>query len=909
MVTSLILLLAATADAKLPADWSRRARPAAIWLGQDGVDRAGAEPGGGPNEVQDIHIALAGLPADRAIESGTIRPYGGGLWTVGGPGGPAVAAVVRRDGASTADLYVEPYMVETGRDVSLELKLAGGATFAVNFKGGRADPSRRMPAHAMKARWLGQPGPDRVGPGPAVGPDGHQDAVIELSNISTRVEIASVVVDDGKGHLWRSHANPEGSASAEVVRRPGVPGCSDVHIAADGIAGGSTLRVAVRYADGKGDSATIVAGRVVPSMAVPVPPMPKVEDLNIKATWHGQDGSGASPGLVHVSIEGIPANREVLAAALADLARGHWSYRAGETAALPVDPESQPLDLRRAPGLTRVDLYFAPRREVADGELTLALAYRGGGFGVARFPAGAASLAALHPQVEPHQATARPGDDLHALVARGGTVRLGAGTYRLDRPLVLDRPTRLLGPREAVLRFDQPAGVEPWTAALKVRASNTRLEGFSVRFGGPVRWREGTSYGPAVVGTSDNFDPGPSPLLDGLAFEGLDLESPPPSTGWEEAPPLIRLATARSGRVVGCRLRGGVVEFLRGLWVVEKNRHIGTHPKTFAWGAFAGHGSRDLVFRGNSARPVGPSGKTWRLLVLTVEGYGDRVVGNEASGIGPVDGEAYPNMNAPEIILTESYQVGVEGRPLATSADGRLLRMPPPQGPPPTSGNAASVVGGPMAGTWRRVSMVLEPDLLLLDGPMPTGAPAVTVSAGFMGEVFEGNTVDARGSRTAVGLYLTGNHYGAKVLDNRIYGGSGLRITSPPTESPVHWGWSHAPSFGGLVRGNLVEDAAGGLCLAVEHGGPIKSSRDRVYLEAEVKGNTVRWTEGFVASWPRDKPRPPGIALGEPGSLGGVEMLVKVSGNRAEGPAGAVPGSSSRGATVNEASPSSTARR
>ena len=891
MLAPLLVLLAATADAPLPADWARRTSPAALWLGQDGVDRAGAEPKGGPNEVQDIHIALAGLPAGRAILAGTIRPYGGGEWTVGGQGGPSAATVVRKPGATTADLYVEPYMVETGREVSIDLKLDGGATFALNFRGGRADPARRMPGRGLRARWLGQPGADRVGPGPSVGADGFKDVVIELRNISARVDIASALVDDGKGHRWRTHANPEGSPGAELIRRGDAV---DLHLSGVGLAEGSRLKIDLRYADGKADSATVDAGRVDPKLAVPVPPMPRVDDLDVMATWHGQEPSG----LVHVQIDGIPAGREIAAVALADLYRGHWSHRAAGVDALPPDPATRPLEVRREGRSTRLDLRFAPHREAAGGPMTLALAYKGGGLGVARFPAGPASLAAMHPPVDPAEADARPGEDLHALAARGGTIRLAAGTYMLDKPLVLPRPTRLVGPRAAVLRFRQSPASPPWTTALKIHASNTRLEGFSVRFDGPIRWRPDVGYGPAVVGTTENLDPGPIPDLDGLAFLGLDLEAPPAATEWEEAPRLLRVATARSGRIGGSRLRGGPVEFTRGPWLIEENQYVGTPPKTYVQGVFAGHGTRDLVLRNNSARPVGPSGKTWRFLVLTGEGYGDRVVGNEVSGVGPVDGESYPNMNAPEIILTESYQICVEGRPLARSADGRLLRMPPPQGPAMRAGDAASAVGGAAAGSWRRVSMVLGPDLLLLDGPLPA-ADAVAVSGGFMGEVFEANTVDARGSSTAVGLYPAGNHYGARVIDNKIYGGIGLRMTAPPTESPVHWGWTHAPNFGGLVRGNLVEDAAGGLCLAVEHGGPIKSSRGRIYLAAEVVGNTVRWSDRFAAALDAGKPRPPGIALGEPGGLGVPEILVKVSGNRSEGPGGVVPGSRSLGATVN----------
>ena len=51
----------------------------------------------------------------------------------------------------------------------------------------------------------------------------------------------------------------------------------------------------------------------------------------------------------------------------------------------------------------------------------------------------------------------------------------------------------------------------------------------------------------------------------------------------------------------------------------------------------------------------------------------------------------------------------------------------------------------------------------------------------------------------AANLILAGNHYGTRVLDNHLLG-SGFRIFAAATESPEHWGWSHAPMFGLAVE-------------------------------------------------------------------------------------------------------------
>src|SRR4051812_26461140 len=89
--------------------------PKATWLGQDGVDRVGPAQVVVPSGVQDIHISLSELPAGRSIASAVIRPEGGGEWWYRGPWGPFAADLVQAAGSNQADLYVEPYQVETGR--------------------------------------------------------------------------------------------------------------------------------------------------------------------------------------------------------------------------------------------------------------------------------------------------------------------------------------------------------------------------------------------------------------------------------------------------------------------------------------------------------------------------------------------------------------------------------------------------------------------------------------------------------------------------------------------------------------------------------------------------------------------------------------------------------------------------
>src|SRR4051812_647808 len=86
--------------------------PSATWIGQDGHDLVGPSSIPGPDQVQDLHFALSGLPTDRAIVRVNITGFKGGQWMYNGPGGTWAAALVRAPGATTGDLYIEPYQVE-----------------------------------------------------------------------------------------------------------------------------------------------------------------------------------------------------------------------------------------------------------------------------------------------------------------------------------------------------------------------------------------------------------------------------------------------------------------------------------------------------------------------------------------------------------------------------------------------------------------------------------------------------------------------------------------------------------------------------------------------------------------------------------------------------------------------------
>ena len=568
--------------------------------------------------------------------------------------------------------------------------------------------------------------------------------------------------------------------------------------------------------------------------------------IAISARWAGQEAD--VPGEVRVALEKLPSGKVIVAAAMGDSVQGTWAWKASDRIEFWSEPFGRPLTIRRI-DRTSAELRFPPTRDESGATLTLLLVFDDGQRAVVRFPGGPCDPGRRSPAVATTATTAKPGDDLNDLANRGGTLRLAKGDYRLGRPLVLNRPVRIVGEPGARLVFAQGKDEPPWSSAIKIHAGHTTLEGFAVRFEGPVRWAQGVDHGPAVVGTTDNHDQGPrdDPRA-GVAIVRMDLESPPSATAWEEAPRLLRLVTATGGRIEGNTLKGGISELAGGPWVVVENDHRGAMPGTFGYAAFAVHATHDLVLRKNRVRSVGPSGKTWRFMVMTGGGSGDLIEGNNVEGVGPRDDDKGPNANAPEILLTEAYSLHFEGKAAALSTDGRVLKIPPPQGDNARCGDAVAVLTGPKAGTWVRIALAIDPTTYLLDSPLPARDEVLSIATGFVGETYRDNTIDARGGAVAAPLVLVGNHFGTQVIGNHLFGGGeAFRITAAPTESPAPWGWSHAPFLGGRIEGNIVEDARLGATLTVEHSPSIRPNRGRVYLTAIVKDNTFRWTAPFLA--------------------------------------------------------------
>ena len=870
--------------------------PTATWLGQDGHDLVGysAQPGG--NGVQDIHIAIAGLPAGRTITYADVGGLGGGDWQYNGSPSTWLADIVRAPGATTADLYIEPYQTDSGRPYEIKLTYDDGSTADFWVNGGPVDPNLRMPQTSLQASWLGQDGHDQAGAGPGVGPDGIQDVHLAIAGLSTTDAIAGIAVTGPNTETWQYGPDPQGAWDAELVPRAGDSSKADLYLAPPGDLNGQTLTLTVTYASGKTDSAAVVAGPTDPALAMPAPAPVAIHWTGTSALWAGQDGRDpAIAGAVHVALTGLPAGRTVVAATISDEAGGAWAYRAGNPTIPAADPNAQPLAVNQAAGAMAADLFFAPIRDESGATLTARLTLSDGTTVAARFPGGPANVDLRSPTPAASAVVAHPGDDLNALANQYGTVHLTAGTYALAQPLILNRPVTISADPGATLLFSQGSGDPAWTAAIKIHAGNTTLEGFAVRFAGPIRWSTTVDYGPAVIGATDNLDgPGFTDPMAGLVLTGLDLQSPPASSSWEEAPRLMRLPTAASGIIEGNTLKGGTTEVTGGPWQFLNNTYNGTVPGTYTYGVFAGHETHDLVVANNRAQVVGASGKTWRFLVLTQSGVGDVVADNAVVGIGPLDADTVPNGNAPEIMLAEAYQLHFEGVPSAISPDGRVLQIPTPQGGAARTGDVVAILSGPDAGQYRRIAQAIDAQTYLMDDPLPQGSYEVSIATGFVGETYEGNLVDARGSSIADPLVLAGDEFGTKVLGNTFEGGDqAIRVVAAPTETPGPYGWSHAPTLGLVVDGNTLVDSVKGGDLSVQHDATTRPDEGRVYLSATLADNVVRWSTEFLGreaspSAPAGAPR--AFTIGDAGGLDPGDLQLAEAGNGMDVPPGTNPG-------------------
>ena len=244
-------------------------------------------------------------------------------------------------------------------------------------------------------------------------------------------------------------------------------------------------------------------------------------------------------------------------------------------------------------------------------------------------------------------------------------------------------------------------------------------------------------------------------------------------------------------------------------------------PVTFSHGVFGGHETHDLLVRGNRATcRLGPSGKTWRFLVLTGQrGRRRRRAATSIEGLGSRDGDTIPWSNEPEIILTETYHVRYEGKVMAPV--GR--RAGAADRPAAGRVRCGPVMSSRSCGPGRRRVAADRSGHRLVDVSGRASDPGRYRGGvdftGIRRRGFPGKP-DRHPGREPVGRRCVSSATISAPGSSTIicWGGRGrFKMTACPTETPLFWGWSHAPFLGGVIEANIIEDAEQGGILGVEH--------------------------------------------------------------------------------------------
>ena len=250
------------------------------------------------------------------------------------------------------------------------------------------------------------------------------------------------------------------------------------------------------YDNDKLETATLVAGRCDAGLRGPAAPLPELNEGGPRGdvARPGRRRPG-SPGDVHVAVTGLPASSSIVGGVLTDAVRGTWIYRANDRVAIPDEPSALPLVIKPRSDGKAADLFFAPYRDESKETMTLRLIAADGRNLLVRFPGQSCDLARMAPRPEPSRIEARPGDDLQALVESTGRSCSRAGTYRLSRPLVLNRPVTVTSdggrPFCSTRRATEPPGRRPSRFTVAIPRSMGSRSGSRARSGGTTRFRGG----------------------------------------------------------------------------------------------------------------------------------------------------------------------------------------------------------------------------------------------------------------------------------------------------------------------------------------------------------------------------------------------------------------------------------
>lgn len=925
----------------------------AVWVGQNNGDYVGRD-GLSPDGYQDINIHLRGLNPNQTITRVDVQRQYGGFWTATSSQ-TSQAFVVRNQASATgawsseADLYMEPWFNESAntRYEYIRIQYADGSTSLINnlLSTSAVNVQLRVEGEELGVTWAGQDGSDLTGPGPAPGPDGIKDVHLKLSNLldyrrttdgwrnTFNVDNDYVIVTmptvDGATVSWLAGPRPSNLSStynrAEIFLDPNDPSRADVYLnPVAGLAVGGTVTVSVGYSRiGKSDASpnfngspnqlvAVVAPNLNPTLAADAPQSPSipVSFSGPSALWAGQDGpNAATPGLVHVTLSGLPVGWSMADVVLSN--NIGWLWTPGNI------NKAKSLTIRPLADPTQADLSFAPIRDESDALLSLRFRLTGGSVQyVSQFRGGVADPSLRDPAPASSSITVDPnfvsqaGQDLNSLAKRYGTIRLKAGVYSLSAPIQLVNSIALIAEPGAIFSFSQASGSPAWSTAIKISKSHTTLDGLSIRFATPIRWTTDFQMNPAVIGSAyGEINFGPNPKVD-INLRNLDIEYVPQASALDpygiSNVRLIRSFYDDSGVIANNILRGGQIEVWGGPWKIVGNDYRGAAAGSTVAPAIVARYSHDVLIENNHAHQVDPAGITYGFLLFTGSSSNTIVRNNVIDGGIGRDTAINPKgqYNFPELILTEAYYPHYEGPAYLSATSRRLLKVGTLRGTPGEAGDVVAILTGPSAGRWFRIAQTIDAQNYLLDGDLPAGDYVVSITRGFVNELYEGNTLDTSGlaKSSSVAFQLAGTHVGTVIRNNLVIGAKPFLITATATQEswqgssqfPAPWGWSHSVVFDLKIEGNTFRDpvfwaptsdpskatrvVAEGV-LAVEHGGSIRENRGRLYLSGAITNNRFIYSAALIASTSGDLTS---IRIGDPGTIDQSELrLTTLSGNTA----------------------------
>jgi hypothetical protein len=178
---------------------------------------------------------------------------------------------------------------------------------------------------------------------------------------------------------------------------------------------------------------------------------------------------------------------------------------------------------------------------------------------------------------------------------------------------------------------------------------------------------------------------------------------------------------------------------------------------------------------------------------------------------------------------------------------------------------------------------------------MPAGGHyVIEVTSGFVNNWFINNQINLAG-KSSTGIVLNGADFGSTITGNLFAGGSSGSPVYTQTAIldtsvigsaasgngpfPLPQGWTALPNLGTVIAGNTIRDFLGGIVIGVQHylnywQAQVLSSSEtgRVFVTAQVSGNTFEYDASFLAAWassyasygnnPAQTSTPPSVTIG-----------------------------------------------